>query len=88
VRIAAITGTDVMGCTHVLMALSQKLRDPIARKIRRLAARYQVLRRVRMPPRVRGKLILCKQLHRRFSRKQETLSLGEQYWKDAFLSNV
>jgi hypothetical protein len=87
-RIAAITGTDVMGCTHVLMALSQKLRDPIARKIRRLAARYQQSRRVRMSPRVLGKLMLCEPLRRRFSRKQETLSMGERKQKDTFFSKA
>jgi FMN-dependent NADH-azoreductase len=64
--------------------LSGKRRGRITRRIQRLAARYKTERTPRMSLLVRMKFFLTMQMHRMFSKKQETLSRDDQYWADTF----
>jgi hypothetical protein len=65
--------------------LSQKRRDKFARKLRKLAARYQSFKPTRTSLVVRSKFFIVKQMHRAFAKGPKPLSLDDQYWVDNFL---
>lgn len=66
--------------------LSQKRRDTIARKVRRLAARIQPDKKPSMSLSVWQKYAVCKLMHRKFAKGPEPLSLDDRYWKERFLN--
>lgn len=60
--------------------LSQKRRDIITRKVRRLAAHYQTPKNARMSFTVWFKFFMLKQMHRKFVKSGAPLSLDDRYW--------
>ena len=66
--------------------LSEKRRDIITRKVRRLAASYQSYTPARMSLTVRFKFFMLKQLHRSLIKSGEPLSLDDQYWQEQFFA--
>jgi NAD(P)H-dependent FMN reductase len=66
--------------------LSQKRRDMITGKIRRLSARIRAEKTPSMSFAVWQKFTMCKLLHRKTSKGPEPLSADNRYWKELFLS--
>lgn len=65
--------------------LSAKRRAKFTRRLQALAARYRDIRPARMSPSVWFRFHMLKLMHRIFIKKQEPLSVDDQYWLDNFL---
>lgn len=62
--------------------LSAKRRERIAKRIRKLAARYRTPTRARRTLKIRFIWGICKSMHKGIAKNENPLSADNQYWKD------